>query len=55
MITIIDYKAGNLTSVQLAFESIGQQVKINDKRKMYSAQKKSCSRRRRRTISNGQP
>jgi len=31
MITIIDYKAGNLTSVQLAFESIGQQVKITDK------------------------
>ena len=25
MITIIDYKAGNLTSVQLAFEYIGQQ------------------------------
>jgi glutamine amidotransferase len=31
MITIIDYKAGNLTSVQLAFESIGQSVKITDK------------------------
>ncbi len=31
MITIIDYKAGNLTSVQLAFENIGQQVKITDK------------------------
>jgi glutamine amidotransferase len=31
MITIIDYKAGNLTSVQLAFESIGQQVKITDR------------------------
>ncbi len=31
MITIIDYKAGNLTSVQLAFESIGQKVKITDK------------------------
>jgi len=31
MITIIDYKAGNLTSVKLAFESIGQQVKITDK------------------------
>jgi len=30
MITIIDYKAGNLTSVQLAFESIGQKVKITD-------------------------
>jgi len=31
MITIIDYKAGNLTSVKLAFESIGQKVKITDK------------------------
>lgn len=31
MITIIDYKAGNLTSVQLAFERIGQEVKITDK------------------------
>ena len=31
MITIIDYKAGNLTSVQLAFEHIGQQVLITDK------------------------
>ncbi|HBG28757.1 MAG: imidazole glycerol phosphate synthase, glutamine amidotransferase subunit [Planctomycetes bacterium GWF2_41_51] len=31
MITIIDYKAGNLTSVGLAFESIGQEVKITDK------------------------
>lgn len=31
MITIIDYKAGNLTSVQLAFESIGQKVKITDR------------------------
>lgn len=30
MITIIDYKAGNLTSVQLAFEHIGQKVKITD-------------------------
>ena len=30
MITIIDYKAGNLTSVQLAFEYIGQKVKITD-------------------------
>ncbi len=30
MITIIDYKAGNLTSVKLAFESIGQKVKITD-------------------------
>jgi glutamine amidotransferase len=31
MITIIDYKAGNLTSVQLAFENIGCEVKITDK------------------------
>jgi glutamine amidotransferase len=31
MITIIDYKAGNLTSVQLAFEHIGQRVLISDK------------------------
>src|SRR5512140_1061400 len=31
MITIIDYKAGNLTSVQLAFEHIGQEVVITDK------------------------
>jgi imidazole glycerol-phosphate synthase subunit HisH len=31
MITIIDYKAGNLTSVQLAFEYIGQRVVITDK------------------------
>jgi glutamine amidotransferase len=31
MITIIDYKAGNLTSVQLAFEHIGCEVKITDK------------------------
>jgi len=31
MITIIDYKAGNLTSVQLAFEHLGQKVKITDK------------------------
>lgn len=31
MITIIDYKAGNLTSVQLAFEYIGCKVKITDK------------------------
>lgn len=31
MITIIDYKAGNLTSVQLAFEHIGVEVKITDK------------------------
>jgi glutamine amidotransferase len=33
MITIIDYKAGNLTSVQLAFEHIGCKVKITDKAK----------------------
>ncbi|PKL50547.1 MAG: imidazole glycerol phosphate synthase subunit HisH [Planctomycetes bacterium HGW-Planctomycetes-1] len=33
MITIIDYKAGNLTSVKLAFESIGQKVKITDNAK----------------------
>jgi glutamine amidotransferase len=33
MITIIDYKAGNLTSVKLAFESIGQKVKITDEPK----------------------
>jgi glutamine amidotransferase len=31
MITIIDYKAGNLTSVQLAFEYIGVKVQITDK------------------------
>ncbi len=31
MITIIDYKAGNLTSVKLAFEHIGCQVQITDK------------------------
>jgi imidazole glycerol-phosphate synthase subunit HisH len=30
MITIIDYKAGNLTSVQLAFEYIGIKVQITD-------------------------
>ena len=28
MITIVDYKAGNLTSVQLAFESLGVDVRI---------------------------
>ncbi len=28
MITIVDYKAGNLTSVQLAFEYIGAEVRI---------------------------
>lgn len=28
MITVVDYKAGNLTSVQLAFEHIGQEVRI---------------------------
>ena len=31
MIVIIDYKAGNLTSVRLAFEHIGQDVIITDK------------------------
>lgn len=31
MITIIDYKAGNLTSVQLALEHIGFDVEITDK------------------------
>ncbi len=31
MITIIDYKAGNLTSVQLAFEHIKCKVKITDR------------------------
>lgn len=31
MITIIDYKAGNLTSVQLAFEHIRCKVKITDR------------------------
>ncbi len=31
MITIIDYKAGNLTSVKLAFEHIGAEVRITDK------------------------
>jgi imidazole glycerol-phosphate synthase subunit HisH len=31
MITIVDYRAGNLTSVQLAFEHLGQQVEITDK------------------------
>ena len=31
MITIIDYKAGNLTSVQLAFEHIGAEVQITDR------------------------
>jgi imidazole glycerol-phosphate synthase subunit HisH len=31
MITIIDYKAGNLTSVQLAFEYLGVKVHITDK------------------------
>lgn len=29
--TIVDYKAGNLTSVQLAFEHIGREVLITDK------------------------
>jgi glutamine amidotransferase len=31
MITIVDYRAGNLTSVQLAFEHIGEKVEITDK------------------------
>ncbi|MCD4830346.1 MAG: imidazole glycerol phosphate synthase subunit HisH [Anaerohalosphaeraceae bacterium] len=31
MITIIDYKAGNLTSVKLAFEHIGVGVRITDR------------------------
>ena len=40
MITIIDYKAGNLTSVKLAFESIGQKVKITDEpRQILQAEK----------------
>lgn len=30
MITIVDYKAGNLTSVQLAFEHFGARVRITD-------------------------
>ena len=30
MITIIDYKAGNLTSVQLAFQALGIEAKITD-------------------------
>jgi imidazole glycerol-phosphate synthase subunit HisH len=30
MITIIDYKAGNLTSVRLAFESLGAKVLVTD-------------------------
>ncbi len=32
MITIIDYKAGNLTSVQLGLEHIGFEVEITDKK-----------------------
>ncbi len=31
MITIVDYKAGNLTSVQLAFEHIGAEVRVTDR------------------------
>lgn len=31
MITIIDYKAGNLTSVKLAFESLGVEARITDR------------------------
>ncbi len=34
MIAIIDYKAGNLTSVQLALESLGQSCKITDDAKI---------------------
>lgn len=30
MITVVDYKAGNLTSVRLAFEHLGAQVQITD-------------------------
>ncbi|NIA17454.1 MAG: imidazole glycerol phosphate synthase subunit HisH, partial [Planctomycetes bacterium] len=30
MITIVDYKAGNLTSVRLAFEHIGEEVRVTD-------------------------
>ncbi|HSV27109.1 MAG TPA: imidazole glycerol phosphate synthase subunit HisH [Sedimentisphaerales bacterium] len=30
MITIVDYRAGNLTSVQLAFEHLGERVEITD-------------------------
>lgn len=40
MITIIDYKAGNLTSVQLAFDCLGVQTEITDNPdKILSAQK----------------
>ena len=40
MITIIDYKAGNLTSVQLAFEHIGVDVRITqDPAEILSAEK----------------
>ena len=40
MITIIDYKAGNLTSVQLAFEHIGIDVRITqDPAEILSAEK----------------
>ena len=31
MTTIVDYKAGNLTSVRLAFEALGVQVEITDR------------------------
>lgn len=31
MITIVDYKAGNLTSVRLAFEHLGAEVEITDR------------------------
>jgi len=37
MTVIIDYKAGNLTSVRLAFEHIGQKVTITDKPKVILA------------------
>ena len=31
MIAIVDYKAGNLTSVKLGFEAIGVQATITDR------------------------
>jgi len=31
MITVVDYKAGNLTSVRLAFEHLGAEVEITDR------------------------
>ena len=40
MITIIDYKAGNLTSVQLAFEHLGANVRVTqDPAEILSAEK----------------